>query len=229
MTSPLPGWYQDPDQPTQQKWWDGREWSTYTMPLAAAESPEADNLPSGDQAGVSSGYFIPSTPSGHSGPGEAAVPGYHPAPEYPATNSPEDGLSAGAPGANSYPGYPGTAYPGSGTGTGYPGYPGTAYPGHQGYPAYPAYPGYPQIFRTNPLALTGFILGLAGFFLFFIPIFGTAICAAAVVFSVVGLFKQRDRAPRYKVFGIIGLVLGIIFTLLSLLLTIVVLSDLYYI
>ncbi|MCC3270545.1 DUF2510 domain-containing protein [Arthrobacter gengyunqii] len=227
MTAPLPGWYQDPDQPTQQKWWDGREWSTYTMPLAAAEPPSGSPA-SGEQTAATSEHFIPSgEQADSSSPGASAGYGYParnspveaagPRPGYPAANSAEAGAPGTAQRADSYPGY-------SHPGTGYSGY-----SGPQGYPAYPGYPGYPQIFRTNPLALTGFILGLSGFFLFFIPIFGTAICAAAVVFSVVGLFKQRDRAPRYKVFGIIGLVLGIIFTLLSLLLTLALLSDLYYI
>lgn len=30
------GWYPDPQQPTQQRWWDGSQWTTHTTPLGQA-------------------------------------------------------------------------------------------------------------------------------------------------------------------------------------------------
>lgn len=213
MTTPLPGWYQDPAQPNQQKWWDGTAWTEYTLPLA-------DQSPA-ETAGRPPENFRPDPAGTDAYDGRGDVP----------LAPPSIPDSAGREGGS---------VPGPGKGQGYPGY-GQDQPGNQGYaqgyrgtvPAYPAYPGYQgftdyRMLQSNPLALTGFILGLVSIFLFFIPIFGTAVCLAAVVFSAVGLAKQKGRAPRFKAFGIIGLVLGILFSLLSLALTIAIFSSPYY-
>jgi hypothetical protein len=38
MSSPTPGWYQDPTVPEINRWWDGTVWSTYTQtPLPGAK------------------------------------------------------------------------------------------------------------------------------------------------------------------------------------------------
>jgi hypothetical protein len=38
MSSPTPGWYQDPTDPGIKRWWDGTAWSTYTQsPLPGAK------------------------------------------------------------------------------------------------------------------------------------------------------------------------------------------------
>lgn len=210
MSTPQPGWYQDPGDPGQQKWWDGREWTTYTMPLSGL-TPPAVTEPDETHNPERTGRGAPA--QGHAPP---AQPAYSDYPGHQVYGAPQQGYEQGSPGYQPVnqgyrQGYPDSA---------------SAYPQYPGYQAFPGYQ--PAAPRSNPLALTGFILGLVGFFVFFIPLFGTAICLAAVIFSAVGLFTQKDRAPQYKVFGIIGLVLGIIFTLLSLLVTIAVFSSPYY-
>lgn len=35
------GWYPDPHQPAQQRWWDGRQWSAHTAPLGQAPAVAA--------------------------------------------------------------------------------------------------------------------------------------------------------------------------------------------
>ena len=133
MTTPQPGWYQDPVNPDLQKWWDGRNWTDHTQPLAVAAQ------------GGTQGY----------GQGAAYAGGY---------------------------------------------------------------PGYRVPARSNPAALVGFILGLVSVPMFWIPFLGTGIALAAGACAAVGLSNQKpDMGSNYKVFGVIGLILGIIFTLLSLL------------
>jgi hypothetical protein len=44
-SGPPPGWYPDPGSPYSQRWWSGREWTGYTMPVyAAAPSRPTDGL-----------------------------------------------------------------------------------------------------------------------------------------------------------------------------------------
>ncbi|MCG2624678.1 DUF2510 domain-containing protein [Arthrobacter sp. I2-34] len=70
---------------------------------------------------------------------------------------------------------------------------------------------------SNPIATTGFALGIASFFLFAIPIFGVLLSITAALFSWVGLVLQGpEMATRYKVFGIIGVALGLVYTFMSL-------------
>lgn len=71
---------------------------------------------------------------------------------------------------------------------------------------------------SNPAAATGFGLGIAAFFLFNIPIFGLLLSLAAAVVSYIGLSKQSSAmAKKFRVFGIVGLILGIVYTLMALL------------
>ncbi len=63
--------------------------------------------------------------------------------------------------------------------------------------------------RANGFALTGLILGVVAVFLSFIGI----IPILAIIFSGIGLAKVKDRAGRGKVQAWIGLILGILYTL----------------
>lgn len=63
----------------------------------------------------------------------------------------------------------------------------------------------------------GFGLGLAAFFLFGFPVLGPLICIAAIVVSTTALIRRQPGASRNdKVLAIIGLVLGVVYTLMAL-------------
>jgi len=61
----------------------------------------------------------------------------------------------------------------------------------------------------NAFAVTGLILGIASVFLSFIGI----IPILAIIFSGIGLAKVKDRGGRGKVEAWIGLILGVVYTL----------------
>ncbi|MFJ6347202.1 DUF2510 domain-containing protein [Pseudarthrobacter oxydans] len=64
---------------------------------------------------------------------------------------------------------------------------------------------------------TGFGLGIAAFFLFGFPVLGPLICVAAIIVSTTALVRRPPGASRKdKVFAIVGLVLGVIYTLMAL-------------
>src|SRR5262245_7807227 len=45
MASPPAGWYEDPEDPGQLRYWDGAEWTDHRTPgQAAAASPQATDL-----------------------------------------------------------------------------------------------------------------------------------------------------------------------------------------
>ena len=235
MSTPSPGWYQDPANPNQQKWWDGQNWSTHTMPLTPVEQQGWEQQ-GGEQQGAETAAVppapasgdateqIPSYPGNQGYPGgqQQANPSFQPPFQPPAQPQGYAGAAA-ADGQQGYQNYQGP----QGYQPGYAG-PQAGYSGYPGYPAYQGYPGFPQQpQRSNPLALTGFILGILSLFMFLIPFVGTVIALAAGAFSAIGLSNQSDRAPVYKVFGIIGLILGIIFTLLSVLILSVIFSFPY--
>lgn len=69
--------------------------------------------------------------------------------------------------------------------------------------------------RTNPVAATGFALGIAAFFLFSIPVFGLLLSLAAVVVSSMGLPQAPGTAKKYRVFAILGLILGVVYALMA--------------
>lgn len=122
MNKPPAGWYQDPDIPSQQRWWDGDTWTQHKRALS-------------------------------------------------------DGLSRSSTIGTSK-----------------------------------------IVGATNPAASTGLGLGIAAFFLFNIPIFGLLLSLSAAVVSGIGLSKQSSTmAKKYRVFGIVGLILGIVYTLMALL------------
>ncbi len=51
--STAPGWYADPSNPAQVRWWDGVAWSPHTQPLAAP-APATARLPNPQFAPVGS-------------------------------------------------------------------------------------------------------------------------------------------------------------------------------
>ena len=238
MTTPLPGWYQDPDQPNQQKWWDGTAWTDYTLPLADGASAESADRKTETQSAEEPGRdgaanvpdsgqgHAPLIPPAHSGSTAARpLPGQEfPGQEDPRREYPGQEYTGAQPGHPAYQqGYPGAQPAGQAYPQGYQGSP-TAYPAYPGYQAYAGYQQAPP--RSNPLALTGFILGLVAMFFFWIPFIGTLLALAAGAFSAIGLSNQGpDRAPVYKVFGIIGLIFGIIFTVLTILFLALIFSD----
>ncbi|WP_420181258.1 hypothetical protein [Paenarthrobacter sp. TA1.8] len=58
---------------------------------------------------------------------------------------------------------------------------------------------------------------MAAFFLFSIPIFGLLLSLAALVVSAMGLPQAQGTPKQYRVFAVIGLILGIIYTLMAVL------------
>lgn len=75
--SPAPGWYPDPENPGNRRWWDGIAWSTFSEPLAG-----------GSSVSPAAGTSVPaSTAPGGAG---GAAPGAFPAAATP-------GLPSGAP------------------------------------------------------------------------------------------------------------------------------------
>lgn len=69
----------------------------------------------------------------------------------------------------------------------------------------------------NTAAKAGFWLGVASAFLFTVPLLGFLLCLAAAIVSAVGLDRHKQDAPKSdKVYAIIGLVLGFVYTLMVL-------------
>lgn len=70
----------------------------------------------------------------------------------------------------------------------------------------------------NSAAAIGFGLGIASFFLFAFPILGPLLCLSAVVVSAIGISRHKPGSAREeKVVAIIGLVLGILYSLMVIL------------
>ena len=61
MTNPQPGWYRDPSNPSQLRWWDGSQWTSYTQ---AATGATNGTTPAGRVTTSSSAYSaVPAHPS----------------------------------------------------------------------------------------------------------------------------------------------------------------------
>ena len=61
MTNPQPGWYRDPSNPSQLRWWDGSQWTSYTQAATGATNGTA---PAGRVTTSSSAYSaVPAHPS----------------------------------------------------------------------------------------------------------------------------------------------------------------------
>ena len=73
MTNPQPGWYRDPSNSSQLRWWDGSQWTSYTQ---AANGATSGMSPAGRVTTSSSAYSaVPATPSASaSGSAQAQYP-----------------------------------------------------------------------------------------------------------------------------------------------------------
>ena len=61
MTNPQPGWYRDPSNSSQLRWWDGSQWTSYTQ---AATGATNGTTPAGRVTTSSSAYSaVPAHPS----------------------------------------------------------------------------------------------------------------------------------------------------------------------
>jgi uncharacterized membrane protein len=129
MTTPLePGWYDDPQSPNAQRYWDGQDWT----PHRQRKSVSGPTPPPRGYEPSPPGYGAPPTPPGYGTPPpggyEPSPPGYGAPPPHPSYGTPPPPPSYGAPPPP--PGY-GTPPPPPGYGqppAGYPQYPGTGVP-----------------------------------------------------------------------------------------------------
>ena len=73
MTNPQPGWYRDPSNSSQLRWWDGSQWTSYTQ---AANGATSGTSPAGRVTTSSSAYSaVPANPSASaSGSAQAQYP-----------------------------------------------------------------------------------------------------------------------------------------------------------
>lgn len=73
MTNPQPGWYRDPSNSSQLRWWDGSQWTSYTQ---AANGATSGMSPAGRVTTSSSAYSaVPANPSASaSGSAQAQYP-----------------------------------------------------------------------------------------------------------------------------------------------------------
>ena len=73
MTNPQPGWYRDPSNSSQLRWWDGSQWTSYTQ---AANGATSGTAPAGRVTTSSSAYSaVPAHPSASaSGSAQAQYP-----------------------------------------------------------------------------------------------------------------------------------------------------------
>lgn len=73
MTNPQPGWYRDPSNSSQLRWWDGSQWTSYTQ---AATGAINGTTPAGRVTTSSSAYSaVPANPSASaSGSAQAQYP-----------------------------------------------------------------------------------------------------------------------------------------------------------
>jgi uncharacterized membrane protein YhaH (DUF805 family) len=112
---PDPGWYDDPEDGTQLRWWSGKNWTDRRMPRAEAGPPPAPS------PGVGPGVGMSST-AGRSGPSSEGT-SRPSAPRDPWAGTPSSGsgstwgtgASTGAGGAGSSGGWGGTASRGTGS------------------------------------------------------------------------------------------------------------------
>ena len=103
----------------------------------------------------------------------------------------------------------------------YPPQPQNAYPGY-GYPP----PGYPPQRPNNPLGVAGFVCGLCGVVLFWVPFLGLALGITGTSLSGLGMGHGR-RTGAGSGLAIAGLVLGIFATLVGALVVISLVTGNY--
>ena len=159
------GWYADPLDGAQERYWDGWQWSRNTRAREGG-APSAPAAP-------------PQTPY-PADPGGQGQPGYPPQgqPGYPPQGQP------GYP-PQGQPGYPPQGQPGYPP-QGYPGYPAPGQP-PQGYPGYPGHPVQPAGGRPGQAAYTADGVRLAGWW--------WRVLAAVVDFVLVTLLVALTTLP----------------------------------
>lgn len=70
--------------------------------------------------------------------------------------------------------------------------------------------------HSNPLAVTGFGLGIGSVFLFSVPVLGLVLSLAAIVVSAMGIPQRPGTAKRFRVFAILGVILGSVYSVMAL-------------
>lgn len=138
MTNPQPGWYSDPSNSSQLRWWDGTQWTTYTR---AANGASTGAAPTPSVTTSSSAYSaVPASPTPSSA-GSAQRPSPTPAPLSQAAQAPTyTGSAQTQQTGSAQPAYPASTQGYSGTGSAQAGYVPTAQRGYvpAAQPAYTA-------------------------------------------------------------------------------------------
>lgn len=179
---PIAGWYPDPEDEANDRWWNGATWSDHRRPrnapagwapagaAKAAKRTKKAEVGTGEQAAAA--VADPAAPAVPAAPAASATPA-------------APGAPAAAPVAAPYSGQP--AQPG--------------YPGQPGYPAQPAYQPYAPAYAPNyapaqpmrnPLAFAGMLTSLIALMFNFI-LFGAPGIVGAII-SFVGLRKANELA-----------------------------------
>ncbi|MFL5866107.1 MAG: RDD family protein [Thermoleophilaceae bacterium] len=121
MADPVAGWYPDPTNPAQRRYWDGSKWTEHTNPGAqpaeAQPAQPAQAQPAQPpQAAQPPQPQVPATPQAPAGPAApqappAAAPQAPAAPRAPAAGPPQPPAAPGGPGAGGFQPVP-AAHPG---------------------------------------------------------------------------------------------------------------------
>ena len=147
MTNPQPGWYRDPSNSSQLRWWDGSQWTSYTQ---AANGATSGTTPAGRVTTSSSAYSaVPANPSASaSGSAQAQYPSAQASsaqPQAPFAQTRPSSAPAQAPLAQARPASaPATHMPSAQPQPRYTGAPQASVPGapQAGYSAAPTRPSY---------------------------------------------------------------------------------------
>ena len=147
MTNPQPGWYRDPSNSSQLRWWDGSQWTSYTQ---AANGATSGMSPAGRVTTSSSAYSaVPANPSASaSGSAQAQYPSAQASsaqPQAPFAQTRPSSAPAQAPFAQARPASaPATHMPSAQPQPRYTGAPQASVPGapQAGYSAAPTRPSY---------------------------------------------------------------------------------------
>jgi hypothetical protein len=202
---PIAGWYPDPENDKDDRWWNGASWSEHRR----------------SRGSVTAGPAAPAAPAAATAPAAAAASVAAPVTDgsnFARPNPYAASTAAAQPVATPYaqPGAP--SYP--------QGYPPQTYPA-QGYPAQPyayAYP--PRTPNQNVIGLVGMIISLVGFFLN-LAFFAVPGIAGGIV-SIFGLRKARGLKAQGLTTGhgygisMTGLIVGFGGALVSILILILI-------
>lgn len=137
MTNPQPGWYRDPSNSSQLRWWDGSQWTSYTQ---AATGATNGTTPAGRVTTSSSAYSaVPAHPSASTtGSAQAQYPSAQASsaqPQAPFAQARPSSAQPQAPSAQPQPRY---------TGAPQASVPGAPQAGYSAAPTRPSYASAPQ-------------------------------------------------------------------------------------